>query len=60
MIKVWMQTETSIVHYTIIIPTKCTRCLLLKAQDITICTSDVELHLRFRYREAGTASQSVV
>jgi hypothetical protein len=25
-------------NYTIIIPTKCTRCLLLKAQDITICT----------------------
>jgi hypothetical protein len=24
--------------YTIIIPTKCTRFLLLKAQDITICT----------------------
>jgi hypothetical protein len=25
-------------NYTIIIPTKCTRFLLLKAQDITICT----------------------
>jgi hypothetical protein len=26
------------VKYTIIIPTKCTSFLLLKAQDITICT----------------------
>jgi hypothetical protein len=25
-------------RYTIIFPTKCTRFLLLKAQDITICT----------------------
>jgi hypothetical protein len=25
-------------NYTIFIPTKCTRFLLLKAQDITICT----------------------
>jgi hypothetical protein len=32
-----LQFNTSLA-YTIIIPTKCTRFLLLKAQDITICT----------------------
>jgi hypothetical protein len=30
-------TATEDFHYTIIIPTKCTRLSLLKSQDITIC-----------------------
>jgi hypothetical protein len=30
--------EDVFILHTIIIPTKCTRCFLLKAQDITICT----------------------
>jgi hypothetical protein len=47
----WLNVTVNWIYYlyTIIIPIKCTRCLLLKAQDITICTFDVELHLIVRW-----------